>query len=42
MRSLKKPLFIVEKKTGSGFTGPRPKKHGKMDTSTNIWQFLHK
>ena len=33
----KNPKFLVEKKNGSGFTGPRPKNHGKMDTSTNIW-----
>ena len=34
-----KTIFINSgEKIGSGFTGPWPKNHGKMDTSTNIWQ----
>ena len=34
---VKQSLFLVEEKTGSGFTGPRHKNHGKIDTNNNLW-----
>ena len=32
----------IGERNGSGFTSLRPKNHGKIDTSLNLWQVIHR